>query len=124
MSELFYILLSVHLSIYCVCSAIFCDSAALLSVCSLTREDFARAPSDGDQILDQVLAVGGLAAAGLAQQHNGLILTGGKQVAVRRLSHGVDMRSRVLAPAAFEHVHHLMGEEKIGTAGEENNLYL
>lgn len=96
-----------------------------MSVCSLTREDFARAPSDGDQILDQVLAVGGLAAAGLAQQHNGLILTGGKQVAVRRLSHGVDMRSRVLTPAAFEHVHHLMGEkqreqEKIGTAGEEN----
>lgn len=83
-------------------------------VCSLTGEDFARAPGDGDQVLDQVLAVGGLAAAGLAQQHDGLILAGGEQVAVRRLSHGVDVRSRVLAPAAFEHVHHLRdeGEER------------
>lgn len=81
----------------------------LFCVCRLTREDFACAPSDGDQILDQVLAVGCLATAGLAQQHNGLILTGGKQVAVGRLSHRIDMRSGVLAPTSFEHVHHLMG---------------
>lgn len=85
----------------------FCDSA-----CSLTREDFACAPSDGDQILDQMLTVGGLAASRLAQHHDGLVLTSGEQVAVRRLSNGVDMRSRVLAPAAFEHVHHLPGEEQ------------
>lgn len=77
-------------------------------LCRLTREDFSCAPSDGDQILDQVLAVGGLATAGLSQQHNGLILAGGEQVAVRRLSHSVDVRSRVLTPAAFKHVHHLM----------------
>lgn len=72
-----------------------------------------------------MLAVGGLAAAGLAQQHDGLILPGGEQVAVGRLGHGVDMRSRVLAPTPFEHVHHLMGEEeregkKIHIAGEEH----
>lgn len=91
----------------------FCDDCApLFSVCRLTREDFACAPSDGDQVLHQVLAVGGLATAGLAQQHDGLILPGGEQVAVGRLGHRVDVRSRVLAPTAFEHVHHLTGEEE------------
>lgn len=99
--------------IYFTCIAyLLCDSAPLLYVCSLTRENLASATSNGDQILDQVLAVGGLATAGLAQQHNGLILTGGQQVAVRRLSHRVDMRRRVLPAAAFKHVHHLAGEEQ------------
>lgn len=80
-------------------------------VCRLTREDLARAAGDGDQILQQVLTVGGLAAAGLSQQHDGLVLAGGEQVTVRRLGHGVDVRSRVLAPTTFEHVHHLREEE-------------
>lgn len=93
---------------------LLCDSAPLLYVCSLTRENLASATGNGDQILDQVLAVGGLATAGLAQQHNGLILTGGQQVAVRRLSHGVDVRCCVLPAAAFKHVHHLAGEEQRG----------
>lgn len=61
-----------------------------------------------------MLAVGGLATAGLAQQHDRLILARGEQVAVCRLSHGVDVRSRVLAPAAFEHVHHLRRGEGSG----------
>lgn len=54
------------------------DSVPLFTVCSLTREDFARAPSYGYQILDQVLTVCGLAAARFAKQHDGLILPGGK----------------------------------------------
>ena len=54
----------------------------LVFLCRLTREDFAGAAGDGDQILEQVLAVGGLATARFAQQHDGLILPGGEQVAV------------------------------------------
>lgn len=59
-----------------------------------------------------MLAVGGLAAAGLSQQHNGLVLTSGEQVAVRRLSNGVDVRRCVLSAAAFKHVHHLVKGNK------------
>lgn len=59
-----------------------------------------------------MLAVGGLAAAGLAQQHDGLVLASGEQVAVRRLGDGVDVRRRVLSAAAFEHVHHLGGNKQ------------
>ncbi|TNN80784.1 hypothetical protein EYF80_009018 [Liparis tanakae] len=55
----------------------------------LTGEDFARAASDGDQVLDQVLAVGGLAATRLAHQHNGLILACGEQVAAQRKAGGL-----------------------------------
>ena len=90
----------------------------------LTREDFPSAPSDRHQILDQVLAVGGLAAAGLSQQHDGLVLTGGEQVAIRRLSHRVDVGGRVVAATAFEHVHHLMREEqkRRGTLKNLSNL--
>lgn len=80
--------------------------------CSLTREYFACAACNRDQILEQVLAVGGLAAARLAQQHDGLILSCGEKVAIGRLCHGVDVRSRVITPAAFEHVHNLFVEEQ------------
>ena len=73
----------------------------------LTGEGPAGAASDGDQVLDQVLGVGGLAAAALAQQHHRLVLPRGQQAAVRRLGHGVDVRRRVLPPATLEHVHHL-----------------
>lgn len=86
--------------------------SALFPLWRLTREDLARAAGDGDQVLHQVLAVGGLATAGLAQQYDGLILPGGEQVPVGRLGHGVDMRCRVLAPTAFEHVHYLMGQKE------------
>lgn len=108
--QIFHSLLSVHLS---VCLLYLLSS----SVCMLTREDFASTPSNGDQVLDQVLAVCGLAAARLAQQHNGLILSGGEQIAVGRLGHRVDMRSRVLSATAFEHVHHLIGGRKKGRQG-------
>lgn len=64
-----------------------------------------------------MLAVGGLAAAGLPQQNHGLVLAGGQQAAVRRLGHGVDVRRRVLAAAPFEHVHHLPGEGGAGCQG-------
>ena len=104
-------LLSIHLFTYLF--MYFCDSSGgLYSVCRLTGEDFARAAGDGHQVLDQVLAVGGLATARLSQHHNGLILPGGEQVAVGRLGHRVDVRCRVITPTAFEHVHHLMGERE------------
>lgn len=89
-----------------------------LPICRLTREDFACAASDGHQVLDQVLAVGGLAAARLPQQHDGLILPCGEQAAVSRLGHRVDMRSRVLTSTALEHVHYLIGEEDRDLRGQ------
>lgn len=54
-----------------------------------------------------MLAVGGLATATLAKQNDGLVLPCGQKVPVGRLSHGVDVRCRVLTPAALKHVHHL-----------------
>lgn len=59
----------------------------------LTREDFSCAASNADQVLDKMLTVGGFAATRPAQQHNGLILSGGEQVAVGRLGHRVNVRS-------------------------------
>lgn len=59
-----------------------------------------------------MLAVGGLAAAALAQQDDGLVLASGEQVPIGGLSHAVDVGRRVLPPAALEHLHHLGTEEK------------
>lgn len=58
------------------------------------------------------MTVGGLAAATLPQQHDGLVLTRGQQVPVGRLGHRVDVRCRVLSPAPLKHVHHLMGPRR------------
>lgn len=73
----------------------------------LTRKDLASAASNGQQVLHQVLAVGGLPTATFAKQNDGLVLPRGQKVPVGRLSHSIDMRCCVLTPAAFKHVHHL-----------------
>lgn len=75
----------------------------------LTREDLAGAASDGGEVLDEVLAVGGFAAAAGAQQHNRLVLAAHQHAAVGGLGHRVDVRGRVLPAAPFEHVHDLVG---------------
>lgn len=78
----------------------------------LTGECFVGAASNGKQVLDDMLTVGGLATAALAQQDNGLILTSGQQAPVSSLGHAVNMRGSVLPPAAFEHLHHLEGRQR------------
>lgn len=75
----------------------------------LTGEDLAGAASDGGEVLDEVLAVGGFAAAAGAQQHNRLVLAAHQHAAVGGLGHRVDVRGRVLPAAPFEHVHDLVG---------------
>lgn len=72
-----------------------------------TGECFVSAASNGDQVLDDVLAVGGLATTALAQQNNRLILTSGQEVPVCSLGHAVNVRGSVLPSAALEHLHHL-----------------
>ena len=67
-----------------------------------------------------MLAVGGFAAAGFAEEDDGLVLPGGQQVPVGRLSHGVNVRRHVLATAAFEHVHHLRTAQR----GQRDLFYL
>lgn len=98
-------------NVYCIYSFIFIMTSlpSIFLMCRLTREDFACATSNGHQVLNQVLAVGGLATARLPQKHDGLILAGGEQAAVGRLGHRIDMRSRVLTSTTFEHVHYLVG---------------
>lgn len=88
---------------FCVCLFVFND----LDSCQPTGEGFVDAASDGDQVLDDVLAAGRLAAAAAAQENNGLILACGEEAPVRSLGHAVDVRGRVFPPAAFEHLHHL-----------------
>lgn len=56
-----------------------------------------------------MLAVGGLAASTFAQQDDGLVLASGQEVPVGGLGHAVNVRGRVLPPAALEHLHHLRG---------------
>lgn len=75
----------------------------------LTGEDLAGAAGDGGEVLDQVLAVGGFAAAAGAQQDDGLVLAAHQHAAVRGLRHRVDVRGRVLPAAPLEHVHDLAG---------------
>lgn len=82
-----------------------------ISLVSYTGKDLASAPGNGQQVLHQVLTVGSLAAATFAEQNDGLVLPRGQKVPVGRLSHGIDMRCRVLTPAAFKHVHHLKNHE-------------
>jgi len=72
-----------------------------------TGECFVGAASNGDQVLDDVLTVGGLATSTLAQQDDGLILSSGQQVPIGSLGHAVNVRGSVLPSAALEHLHHL-----------------
>lgn len=72
-----------------------------------TGEGLVGAASDGEEVLDDVLAVGGLSTPTLAQQNDGLILSSGEEVPVGRLGCAVDVRGRVLPPAALKHLHHL-----------------
>lgn len=65
------------------------------------------AAGDRHQILNQMLAVCGFAAAALPQEHDGLVLSRGQKVSVGGLGHCVYMRGRVFSPATFKHVHHL-----------------
>lgn len=76
-----------------------------------TREGLVGAASDGEEVLDDVLAVGGLSAPTLAQQNDGLILPSGEEVPVGSLGRAIDVRGGVLPPAALEHLHHLGGKK-------------
>lgn len=80
----------------------------------LTGEDLAGAAGDGGEVLDEVLAVGGFAAAAGAQQHDRLVLAAHQHAAVGGLGHRVDVRGRVLPAAPFEHVHDLAGRAGSG----------
>ncbi len=77
-----------------------------------TGECFVGAASDGEQVLDDVLTVGGLATATLAQQDNGLVLASGQEVPIGSLGHAVNVRGSVLPSAALEHLHHLEGRQQ------------
>lgn len=83
-----------------------------------TGECFVGAASNGDQVLDDVLAVGGLATTTLAQQDDGLILSSGQEVPIGSLGHAVNVRGSVLPSAALEHLHHLERRQR-GREGEE-----
>lgn len=72
-----------------------------------TREGLVGAASDGEEVLDDVLTVGGLPAPALAQQNDGLILSSGEEVPVGSLGRAIDVRGSVLPPAALKHLHHL-----------------
>lgn len=72
-----------------------------------TGECFVGAASNGEQVLDDVLTVGGLATTTLAQQDNGLVLASGQEVPIGSLRHAVNVRGSVLPSAALEHLHHL-----------------
>lgn len=77
-----------------------------------TGKGFVGAASNADQVLNNVLTVCSLATPTLAQQDNGLILTGGQEVPVSRLGHAVNVRGSVLPFAAFKHLHHLAERKK------------
>lgn len=72
-----------------------------------TGEGFVGAASNSNEILDDVLTVGGLATTTLAQQDNGLILASCQEVSVCSLGHAVNVRGGIFPPAAFKHLHHL-----------------
>lgn len=72
-----------------------------------TGEGFVGAASYGEQVLDDVLTVGGLATTTLSQQDDGLILSTSQEVPICSLSHAVNMWGSVLPLAALEHLHHL-----------------
>lgn len=74
-----------------------------------TWKGFVGAASDVEQVLDDVLAVGGLATSTFAQQNDWLVLASGQEVPIGCLSQVVNVRGRVLPPAALEHLHHLRG---------------
>lgn len=81
-----------------------------------TGEGLVGAASNGEKVLDDVLAVGGLSTPTLAQQNDGLILSSGEEVPVGCLGCAVDVRGRVLPPAALKHLHHL-GKRRPERAG-------
>lgn len=72
-----------------------------------TGEGFVGAASYGQQVLDDVLAVGGLATTTLSQQDDGLVLSTSQEVPICSLSHAVNVWGSVLPLAALEHLHHL-----------------
>lgn len=68
------------------------------------------------------MTVGGLAAATLAQQDDGLVLASGQEISVGSLGHAVNVRGSVLPPAALKHLHHLEIRKKMwwmGVQGQE-----
>ncbi len=67
-----------------------------------------------EQVLNDVLTVGGLAAATLAQQYDGLILASGQEVPIGSLGHAVNVRGGVLPPAALKHLHYLQRRKEGG----------
>lgn len=77
-----------------------------------TGEGFVGAASDGNEVLDDVLAVGGLAATTLAQQDDGLILASGQEVPISSLGHAVNVWAGVFPSAAFKHLHYLEREKQ------------
>lgn len=91
-----------------------------------TGECFVGAASNGEQVLDDVLTIGGLATATLAQQDNGLILASGQEVPIGSLGHAVNVRGSVLPPAALEHLHHLERRQRSSEAGDQigQRLYM
>lgn len=86
-----------------------------------TGEGFVGAASNGNEELDDVLTVGGLAATTPAQQDNGLILTSGQEVPISSLGHAVNVRACVFPSAAFKHLHYLE-REKRNSEGDENTI--
>lgn len=92
-----------------------------------TGESLVGAASDGEEVLDDVLAVGGLSTPTLAQQNDGLVLSSGEEVPVGRLGCAVDVRGCVLPPAALKHLHHLekrRQERRRNSPGNMNNAFV
>lgn len=94
-------------------------TALCLNSLGPTGECFVGAASNGEQVLDDVLTVGGLATPTLAQQDNGLILASGQEVPIGSLGHAVNVRGSVLPPAALEHLHHLERRQRDKEVEEE-----
>ena len=77
-----------------------------------TGECLVGASSNSNQILDDMLTVGGLATSTLAKQNNGLILASGQEVPICSLCYAVNVRGSVLSSTALKHLHDLKGRQE------------